>query len=52
MIKIIMIIVFISVGLIYDWGGVRNHPGPVRRILPSLPFSPVAAVHHLPSSKF
>ncbi|KAI1791056.1 amino acid permease-domain-containing protein [Ganoderma leucocontextum] len=28
MIKIIMIIVFIFVGLIYDWGGVRGHPGP------------------------
>ena len=29
MIKIIMIIVFIFVGLIYDWGGVRGHLGPV-----------------------
>jgi len=24
-----MIIVFIFVGLIYDWGGVKGHPGPV-----------------------
>lgn len=30
MIKVLMIIVFIIVGLIYDWGGVRGHPGPVR----------------------
>ncbi|KAI0757972.1 amino acid permease-domain-containing protein [Fomes fomentarius] len=28
MIKVLMIIVFIFVGLIYDWGGVRGHPGP------------------------
>ena len=32
MIKVIMILVFIIVGLIYDWGGVRHHPGPVRSI--------------------
>lgn len=30
MIKVLMIIVFIIVGLIYDWGGVVGHPGPVR----------------------
>ena len=24
-----MIILFIIVGLIYDWGGVKGHPGPV-----------------------
>ena len=30
MIKVLMIIFFILVGLIYDWGGVRGHPGPVR----------------------
>lgn len=23
-----MIIIFILVGLIYDWGGIKNHPGP------------------------
>ncbi|KAF9008046.1 amino acid permease-domain-containing protein [Cyathus striatus] len=28
MIKVVMIIVFIIVGLIFDWGGVRGHPGP------------------------
>ncbi|KAG5642976.1 hypothetical protein DXG03_001824 [Asterophora parasitica] len=28
LIKVLMIIVFIFVGLIYDWGGVKNHPGP------------------------
>ncbi|OSC97918.1 hypothetical protein PYCCODRAFT_1471421 [Trametes coccinea BRFM310] len=28
MIKVLMIIVFIFVGLIYDWGGVHGHPGP------------------------
>ncbi|CAA7259463.1 unnamed protein product [Cyclocybe aegerita] len=28
MIKVVMIIFFIIVGLIYDWGGVKNHPGP------------------------
>jgi amino acid permease len=27
-----MIILFIFVGLIYDWGGVRGHPGPVHTI--------------------
>lgn len=27
-IKVILIVVFIIVGLIYDWGGVINHPGP------------------------
>ena len=40
MIKVVMIIVFIFVGLIYDWGGVRGHPGPVR----SLPFYPLVSV--------
>jgi amino acid permease len=29
-VKVLMIIVFIFVGLIYDWGGVKHHPGPVR----------------------
>ncbi|EIW61182.1 uncharacterized protein TRAVEDRAFT_117373 [Trametes versicolor FP-101664 SS1] len=28
MIKVLMIIVFIFVGLIFDWGGVHGHPGP------------------------
>jgi amino acid permease len=28
LIKVLMIIVFIFVGLIYDWGGVKGHPGP------------------------
>ncbi|KAG6864442.1 hypothetical protein C0991_009500 [Blastosporella zonata] len=30
LIKVLLIIVFIFVGLIYDWGGIKNHPGPVR----------------------
>lgn len=30
MIKVVLIILFIIVGLIYDWGGIKNHPGPVR----------------------
>ena len=29
MIKVVMILFFIIVGLIYDWGGVKGHPGPV-----------------------
>jgi amino acid permease len=29
LIKVLMVIVFILVGLIYDWGGVKGHPGPV-----------------------
>lgn len=33
-IKVLMIIVFIFVGLIYDWGGVKHHPGPVSRPSP------------------
>lgn len=28
MIKVVMIILFIIVGLIYDWGGIKHHPGP------------------------
>ena len=24
-----MIVFFIIVGLIYDWGGIKGHPGPV-----------------------
>ncbi|SCV72000.1 BQ2448_4694 [Microbotryum intermedium] len=28
LIKVIMIVLFIIVGLIYDWGGVIGHPGP------------------------
>ncbi|KAG1758917.1 amino acid permease-domain-containing protein [Suillus occidentalis] len=27
-VKVLMIIVFIFAGLIYDWGGVKGHPGP------------------------
>ena len=46
MIKIIMIIVFIFVGLIYDWGGVRGHPGPVSTVLPRVLPSAAAAVRH------
>lgn len=30
LIKVLMVIVFICVGLIFDWGGVKGHPGPVR----------------------
>jgi amino acid permease len=30
LIKVLLIIIFIFVGLIYDWGGVKYHPGPVR----------------------
>jgi amino acid permease len=29
LIKVILIVLFIIVGLIYDWGGVVHHPGPV-----------------------
>ena len=29
MIKVVLIVLFIIVGLIYDWGGVIGHPGPV-----------------------
>jgi len=29
MVKVIMIVFFIIVGLIFDWGGVKGHPGPV-----------------------
>ncbi|KAG2091954.1 amino acid permease/ SLC12A domain-containing protein [Suillus discolor] len=28
LVKVLMIIVFIFVGLIYDWGGIKGHPGP------------------------
>lgn len=28
LVKVLMIILFIFVGLIYDWGGIKNHPGP------------------------
>ncbi|PCH40681.1 amino acid permease [Wolfiporia cocos MD-104 SS10] len=28
MIKVLLIVLFIIVGLIYDWGGVKKHPGP------------------------
>lgn len=28
LIKVLMIIVFIFTGLIYDWGGIKGHPGP------------------------
>ena len=30
LIKVLLVVVFVIVGLIYDWGGVRGHPGPVR----------------------
>ncbi|KAG6331325.1 hypothetical protein ID866_7763 [Astraeus odoratus] len=30
LIKVLMIIVFVIVGLIYDWGGIKGHPGPGR----------------------
>jgi len=33
LIKVLMIIVFILVGLIYDWGGIKGHPGPVSPII-------------------
>ena len=29
MIKVVMIVLFLIVGLIYDWGGIKGHPGPV-----------------------
>jgi len=29
MVKVILIVFFIIVGLIFDWGGVKGHPGPV-----------------------
>jgi len=29
MVKVIMIVFFIIVGLFFDWGGVKDHPGPV-----------------------
>lgn len=29
MVKVLMIVLFIIVGLIFDWGGVKGHPGPV-----------------------
>lgn len=29
LIKVLLIVIFIIVGLIYDWGGVIGHPGPV-----------------------
>ncbi|KIM38704.1 hypothetical protein M413DRAFT_420048 [Hebeloma cylindrosporum] len=28
MVKVVMIVFFIIVGLIFDWGGVKGHPGP------------------------
>ncbi|PPR07250.1 hypothetical protein CVT26_012508 [Gymnopilus dilepis] len=28
MVKVLMIVLFIIVGLIFDWGGVKGHPGP------------------------
>jgi len=34
MIKVVMIVLFIIVGLIYDWGGIKHHPGPVSPTLP------------------
>jgi len=27
-IKVVMIVLFIVIGLIYDWGGIKGHPGP------------------------
>lgn len=38
MIKVVLIVIFIIVGLVYDWGGVVGHPGPVRLISPILMF--------------
>ena len=32
LIKVILIVLFIIVGLIYDCGGIKNHPGPVRAL--------------------
>ena len=33
MIKVVMVIVFVFVGLIFDWGGVKGHPGPVSTLI-------------------
>jgi amino acid permease len=33
MIKVVLVVLFIIIGLIYDWGGVIGHPGPVSLIL-------------------
>jgi len=33
LIKVLMILFFIVVGLIYDWGGIKNHPGPVSHMI-------------------
>ena len=38
MIKVVMIVLFIIVGLIYDWSGIKGHPGPV---------SPFPFIHRL-----
>jgi len=49
LIKVLMVVVFIFVGLIYDWGGVKGHPGPVSLISmalkPSLVASPLSHRH-------
>ncbi|KAI6098542.1 amino acid permease-domain-containing protein [Pisolithus sp. B1] len=29
LIKVLLIVIFIFVGLIYNWGGIKGHPGPV-----------------------
>ena len=48
-----MIILFIIVGLIYDWGGVKGHPGPVGRIGYSIyiPFSTQSSMQGLSNFK-
>ncbi len=57
MIKVLLIVIFIIVGLIYDWGGVIGHPGPVRTLLshltPKPPTHPLTYSHTpSPSSAF
>lgn len=37
LIKVLMIILFIFVGLIYDWGAVKGHPGPVGTVFVGSP---------------
>ena len=48
-----MIILFMIVGLIYDWGGVKGHPGPVGRIGHSIyiPFSTQSSMEGLSNFK-
>ena len=44
MIKVVMIVLFIIVGLIYDWGGIKHHPGPVSPTLPQTSTPEINAV--------